>query len=925
MLGSSRRMAALQPLDDSRLIESSILQATCQKPTRSSQSALSPRNRKNSIAAIACAVAITAFAAPLNAQMTLPGSFEVSELGAGTYTIPIAVPPGTAGMQPTLSLVYSSQSGNGLLGVGWLLSGLPVVTRCPRTIVQDGASGGINHDSNDRFCIEGQRLVAISGVYGADQTEYRTEREGFSKIVSYGNAGTGPASFKVWTKSGQVMEFGATGDSRIEAQGKTTARLWAVNKISDTKGNFLSASYIEDNVNGEYRPARVDYTGNASASVSPFASVRFVYETRPAADTTALYEAGSIVKTTQRLKAVQTFSGETLVNNYKINYETASPPTLRSRVTSVQLCSISDVCLPAQQFTWQNGGGNLTQINNAVSILAAGGWKTTYEVYPGDYNGDGVTDAILFGASQTYFCAGPGITTTNNCVAINNAGVWKGVYQLYSGDYNGDGVTDVMLVGATANHFCAGPGIATANNCVQMDNASNWKTTYQIYPSDYNGDGITDLILVGAASNHFCAGPGITTTNNCVLMANASNWKDTYQIHAGDYNGDGLTDLVLIGTPASYFCPGPGITTTNNCTAIDNALSWKANYEVHAGDFNGDGMTDVFLAGTSSSHFCPGPGIVSVNNCVQIMSDPLKGVFYLAPGDYNGDGITDLFLIGAHASFFCAGPGISKSNNCATVTSGNGLKDNYFFYAGDYNGDGTTDFLLAGATTTWFWAGGDKQPDLMTQIANGIGAATTVTYAPLSAGSPLYTKESGSAFPTVEVQAPLYVVSQIVSSNGIGGSAQATYKYTGAKNHVHGRGPLGFHEIKVKDEETTIEQISTYLQDHPFTGVVAKSVKKLGATTLNETVNTFGSTSLGGGRSLVFLDQSVEKSWELSGTQVSQVTTAYQYDAYGNATQISVSTPDGYSKTTTNTFQNDTLNWLLGRLTRASVTSVTPN
>jgi hypothetical protein len=54
------------------------------------------------------------------------------------------------------------------------------------------------------------------------------------------------------------------------------------------------------------------------------------------------------------------------------------------------------------------------------------------------------------------------------------------------------------------------------------------------------------------------------------------------------------------------------------------------------------------------------------------------------------------------------------------------------------------------------------------------------------------------------------------------------------------------------------------------------------------------------------------------------VTTTYRYDAYGNATQVAASTPDGFSKTTTNTYTNDTTNWFLGRLTGASVTSTTP-
>ena len=148
-----------------------------------------------------------------------PGQFRVAESGAATY-IPIALPPGTAGMQPALSLNYNSQSGNGLLGVGWSLGGLSAITRCPQTQAQDGVRGSVNYDSNDRFCLEGQRLIVVSGIYGADGAEYRTEIESYSRIVSYGTAGNGPAYFKVWSKSGQVMEYGVTNDSRIEVQGK---------------------------------------------------------------------------------------------------------------------------------------------------------------------------------------------------------------------------------------------------------------------------------------------------------------------------------------------------------------------------------------------------------------------------------------------------------------------------------------------------------------------------------------------------------------------------------------------------------------------------------------------------------------------------------------------------------------------------------
>jgi hypothetical protein len=271
--------------------------------------------------------ALSAASSGLQAQTTVagstPGSFRVTESGAAEYRIPIRVPPGIAGMEPKLALVYNSQGGNGLLGVGWNLEGLSSIARCPRTLAQDGVRGGVNYDWNDRYCLDGQRLVAISGSYGADGTEYRTERESFSKVISYGVAGNGPAWFKVWTKSGQILEYGNSLDSRIEAQGKPTVRAWAVNKVFDTKGNYFTLTYTEDSGDGDYRPARIDYSGNTSAGSAAFQSIRFAYE--PRADMAPAYIAGSVLKVVKRLTSVTSYVGETPSRAYRLVYDNNGP------------------------------------------------------------------------------------------------------------------------------------------------------------------------------------------------------------------------------------------------------------------------------------------------------------------------------------------------------------------------------------------------------------------------------------------------------------------------------------------------------------------------------------------------------------------------------------------------------------------------
>ena len=57
------------------------------------------------------------------------GTIDVTKMGAAIYSIPIITIPGTSGVEPALSVVYSSQSGHGIIGEKWHLSGLSFISR----------------------------------------------------------------------------------------------------------------------------------------------------------------------------------------------------------------------------------------------------------------------------------------------------------------------------------------------------------------------------------------------------------------------------------------------------------------------------------------------------------------------------------------------------------------------------------------------------------------------------------------------------------------------------------------------------------------------------------------------------------------------------------------------------------------------------
>ena len=111
------------------------------------------------------------------------GDFDVSSLGTATYTVPIDVPVGVGGMQPSLSLAYSSQSSVGLAGQGFDLKGLGAITRGPKSVFYDGKSSGTTFKKDDAFFLNGDRLVFVSGSVDSEAV-YRPASDPTTKVIA---------------------------------------------------------------------------------------------------------------------------------------------------------------------------------------------------------------------------------------------------------------------------------------------------------------------------------------------------------------------------------------------------------------------------------------------------------------------------------------------------------------------------------------------------------------------------------------------------------------------------------------------------------------------------------------------------------------------------------------------------------------------
>ncbi len=86
---------------------------------------------------------------------TLPGGVDVTQVGSAGYTIPIEVPKGVDGFQPSLAITYSSMAGEGMLGTGWNIAGLGAISRVPATQYFDNLFDPVDFDALDRFALNG--------------------------------------------------------------------------------------------------------------------------------------------------------------------------------------------------------------------------------------------------------------------------------------------------------------------------------------------------------------------------------------------------------------------------------------------------------------------------------------------------------------------------------------------------------------------------------------------------------------------------------------------------------------------------------------------------------------------------------------------------------------------------------------------------
>ncbi|NVJ60821.1 MAG: hypothetical protein HWE27_10535 [Gammaproteobacteria bacterium] len=527
---------------------------------------------------------------------TLPGTtggeFRVTESGSATFTIPLSAPAGTAGVAPQFSISYSSAAGNGPLGLGWSLSGLSSISRCPHNPAQNGEIRGVELNDEDRFCMDGQQLFEKSGTYGGHNATYKTEMFSPNEISSLDtDSEVGPDTFIVKTRSGDTHYYGKVTtpsgiktDALVRSTDGQVNRTWRLKRTVDVAGNYIDYNYGSVGNGAEVYISSVEYTGNEAANLSPYNKIQFVYAdeinknfSRP--DQMLGYASGATVHLTKLLKQIRIFSNDLHVNTYQIYHEVAEFGDL-TRVTAVQQCTYLGNCVEPVRFDYSEAYSNLYSgvLTNDVNVQEG----LTLAL---DINASGKTD-LMYWYNDTIYVSIDG----NPAVKTNTTIAAEDFVKLKPIDVAGDGKIDFLFPMASGSWKLVTYSEAFNRlDAISYDTLSLNENVEKIFVVDLDGDAKQDFI----------------TIENGWVYWYRQNYSTQVVQNCEGGNIDFGGQICVNETRKFYFADEPQLVSFVNglpaSEGFSTATSSVSHKDVRFNDFNGDGITDLVVKASSVS------------------------------------------------------------------------------------------------------------------------------------------------------------------------------------------------------------------------------------------------------------------------------------------------------------------------------------
>ncbi|WP_158578683.1 SpvB/TcaC N-terminal domain-containing protein [Spongiactinospora rosea] len=193
--------------------------------------------------------------------------------GEARLSYPIELPAGRAGMEPPLTVDYSSGAANGWMGVGWNLS-VPSISIDTRW----GVPRYDAKNETETYRLGGEQLTPVAHREAArprtaDKVFHQRVEGRFARFVRKGDS---PKTYtwEVTEKSGTRWLYGGEGAVLADDAGNVFS--WALREVRDPNGNTIRYQHaaVEDTgvANGSVAgralyPKKITYTGRGTPTV----------------------------------------------------------------------------------------------------------------------------------------------------------------------------------------------------------------------------------------------------------------------------------------------------------------------------------------------------------------------------------------------------------------------------------------------------------------------------------------------------------------------------------------------------------------------------------------------------------------------------------------------------------------------------------
>ena len=635
------------------------------------------------------------------------GALSVNNSGAAVYSINISAPNGGS-LTPSIGVSYNSQSGNGLAGFGFNITGLSCITRGCKDLYHDKQIVGTSYGIGDALFLNGQRLILKTGTYGYNGSTYTPEGDPYTIVTLHNNINTNACWFSVVCADGKTYQLGNTSDSRlsfVNRKSVTCIAAWYINQTTDVHSNLIKYHYTTTNYN--LRPVSIEYGLNTAKSRGITNLILFTYSSLTGSYARPFAIGDRQGKMDVYLSKITTQTNGSVFRTYTFTYNSTSDGTKDKyyRLTQVDLANGAGRKVAPIKINWEylpslyiyNTNLNV-QTSSPYSMIEESA-KTFIAV---DVNNDGISDIIRLSPGayvqrynggesrqeKTFLFVSLSKKDANGNVTyqtpkqfdldpsfsmndLNN--VIGGIQAM---DFDGDGYNDLIIpyyCGYKSNYgerytivwgksIVDGGGFSEITSGLVNCDHTPLFTTY-----DSNGDGRDDLFyLEDRAKDGYYNGAILRYKDRNSLDVTKFQFKldsDPKKLFVGDYNHDGLTDIIVFydGGYKIYYNNGGELSSTKYTEYNSKkGTSLGDKHRIVQGDFDGDGMIDFAFSQGDWEYGLAinnGDGTFTVNNKTVTLSETDQNTnkdndrFNMVAYDFDHDGKCDFVITKAHYVF----------------------------------------------------------------------------------------------------------------------------------------------------------------------------------------------------------------------------------------------------------------------------------